>query len=70
MAFERAVFDIVDAALGFAFVLRRAGAVAVAAMSADVGIEPVCSRDGGFEVVDIEDLRHAAEVAESIYQTA
>ena len=80
VAFERAVFDIADAAFDFAFVLGRVGAAwhdAGAVVSAegfelgiDLGIEPVGAQHGGFKVVDIEDLGHAAEVPEGVFQTA
>lgn len=80
VAFERAVFDMADAAFDFAFVLGRVGAAwheARAVVSAeglelgiDLGIEPVGAQHGGFEVVDIEDFGHAAEVPEGVFQTA
>ncbi len=80
VAFEGAVFDIADAAFDFAFVLGRVGAAwhdAGAVVSAegfelgiDVGIEPVGAQHGGFEVVDIEDFGHAAEVPEGVFQAA
>ena len=69
VAFERAVFDMADAAFDFALVLRRVGtawhdarAVVLAEgleLGIDLGIEPVGAQHGGFEIVDIEDLGHA-----------
>jgi len=80
VAFERAVFDIADAAFDFAFVLGRVGTAwhdAGAVVSAegfelgiDIRIEPVGAQHGGFQIVDIEDLGHAAEVPEGVFQTA